>query len=510
MKKPLAKKHILLVAALLPVFAQAFSVSLASDAAASGGVLDVWIVDGKIDGKSYYVVTQDVRLMPAGATFNGQIQIAAKDVVLEGNHCIIDGADFHGDALSNNVPGMAWNSLYFPENTTRFFKYIGIVAQQTNGVDQPAVDISGTIIKNCIIKNWSNHGIYLRRVKEQDSNDFDGDGNLTEEIPEEAYFNGSDRGLLYKHATRHIKLINMEITRNGRIENPATGNLYATGDGIFVPAYSEFYFMQNLEVTESGAVGIYLERESRFSTIINCEIHHNWREGIAIDASAHNMISHNELYYNNWVQDFPVRAGIKLYKNAGESGVKRYQHSSFNQIFHNTMHDERTGVWVASRQASENAEERWNFNADELGEETFSYNGDDGTMMDYARHNVVAYNDFYNNAHSHVKVEDDFTVIVKNVFGNRDNGSGHTCDINLGNPFRNERGRPVSGTAIVGNTWSTAATQTLLYDASIRTTSDELYSDDGITSSDDAALDRKGIYSDWGYDGTGYLSDQLL
>ena len=39
---------------------------------------------------------------------------------------------------------------------------------------------------------------------------------------------------------------------------------------------------------------------------------------------------------------------------------------------------------------------------------------------------------------------------------------------------------------------------------------DELYSDDGISSSDDAALDRKGIYEDWGYDGMGYLSDQLL
>ncbi|MCK5923271.1 MAG: right-handed parallel beta-helix repeat-containing protein, partial [Methylococcales bacterium] len=338
---------------LIPLFAPAFSVAITGD-----DPRDVWISGGKIDGQSYYVVTQDVRLMPAGATFSGQIQIAAKDIVFDGNHCIIDGAGFHGDALSNNVPGLVWNSLYFPGNPTRYFKYIGIVAKQTNGVDQPAVEVSGTTIKNCIVKNWSNHGVYLRRVREKDSDDFDGDGNTTEEIPEEAYFNGSDRSLLYKHATRHIKLINMEITRNGRIENPADGSIARTGDGIFVPAYSEFYFMQNSEMKENGSVGIYLERESRFSTIINSEIHHNWREGIAIDASAHNQIFHNELYYNNWVQDFPVRAGIKLYKNVGEGGTKRYQHSSFNQIFHNTMHDERTGVWVASRQGAKNAEAR--------------------------------------------------------------------------------------------------------------------------------------------------------
>jgi len=504
MKKMVLGKAGLLALVLLPLAGQAFSVSVVGN-----DPRDVWIVDGKIDGKSYYVVTQDVRLMPAGATFNGQIQIAAKDVVFDGNHCIIDGSEFHGDALSNNVPGLVWNSLYFPEDPTRYFKYIGIVASQVNGVDQPSVDVSGSTIKNCIVRNWTNHGVYLRRIREQDSNDFDADGNTTEEIPEEAYFSGSNRSLLYRHATRHIKLINMQISRNGRVENPADGSIARTGDGIFVPAYSEFYFLQNLEVEENGSVGIYLERESRFSTIINCVVHHNWREGIAIDASAHNQIFHNELYYNNWVQDFPVRAGIKLYKNAGEGGVKRYQHSSFNQIFHNTIHDERTGVWVASRQAAKDAEARWDFNAAELGEETFSYDGDDGTMMDYARHNIVAYNEFYNNAHSHVKVEDDFTVIVKNAFGNR-NDVSHTCDINLGNPFRNERGRPISGTVIVGNTWSTAASQMLLYDASTRTTSDELYSDDGITSSDDAALDRKGIFDDWAYDGMGYLPDQSL
>ncbi len=490
---------------LLPVFTHAFSVAVVGD-----DPRDVWIENGKIDGKSYYVVTRNVRLMPEGATFSGQIQIAARDVVFDGNHCIIDGSEFHGDALSNNVPGLVWNSLYFPGNPTRYFKYMGIVASQANGAGQPAVDISGSTIKNCVVRNWTGHGVYLRRVREKDSGDFDGDGNTTEEIPEEAYFNGTDRSLLYRHATRRISLVNMEITRNGRVENPEDGSTARTGDGIFVPAYSEFWFLQNLEVKENGSVGIYLERESRFSTIINCVIHHNWREGIAIDSSAHNQIFHNELYYNNWVQDFPVRAGIKLYKNAGEGGTKRYQHSSFNQIFHNVFHDERTGVWVASRQASKNAEERWNFDAAELGEQTFSYDGDNGTMMDYARHNTIAYNTFYNDGYSHIKVEDDYTAIVKNVFGNRDNGAGHACDVNLGSPFRNERGRPVSGTVMVGNTWSTGATERILYDATVRTTSDEEYSTGGTTEADRTALDRKGIYEDWGYEGMGYLSDRLL
>lgn len=503
MHKKLSDKIISLILTLTPLFGYAFSASLVCGDTPQ----DVWVANGKIGGQSFYLATQDIRLMPAGSTFHGQIQIGANDITVDGNHCTLDGSTFHQS--TSPISGMVWNSFKFPSNTTTYYKYCGIVAKPTNGVNLPSVDIAGTIIKNCVVKNWSNHGIYLRRIREQDAADFDGDGNLTEEIPEEAYYNGTSRGLLYKFSPRSIQLINLLIQANGRTVNPADGSAFVTGNGVFVPAYSEYYFMQNLEIDSNGSVGIYLERESRFSNIIDCEIHHNWREGIAIDASAHNMIFHNELYYNNWIQDFTTRAGIKLYKNAGEAGVKRYQHSSFNQIFHNTIHHERTGVWVASRQASKNAEARWNFDASALGEETFSYDGDSGTMMDYARHNMICYNSFHNNAHAHIKVEDDFTIIVKNSFGNVD-GASHTCDINLGNEFRNDRGRPISGTAIVGNSWSSGATQMRLYDTSTRETFIDLYSNDGVTSSDDAALDRKGIYWDWGYDGAGYLPTKLL
>jgi parallel beta-helix repeat protein len=503
MKKTLSNKIRALAVMLIAVLCCAFNFSIVSEAPSE----DVWISNGKIDGQSFYLATQDVRLMPAGATFYGQIQIGAKNITVDGNHCTLDGSTFHQS--TSPTSGMVWNSFTFTNSAATYYKYCGIVAKPTNGVNLPSVDISGTTIKNFIVKNWSNHGIYLRRYREQDAADFDGDGNLTEEIPEEAYFNGSSRGLLYEFAPRSIRLINMLIQANGRTTNPADGTAFVTGNGVFVPAYSEYYFMQNLEVYSNGSVGIYLERESRFANIINCEIHHNWREGIAVDASAHNMIFHNELYYNNWIQDFTTRAGIKLYKNAGESNVKRYQHSSFNQIFHNTIHHERTGVWVASRQASQNAESRWNFDASALGEETFSYDGDDGTMMDYARHNMVCYNSFSNNAHAHIKVEDDFTIIVKNSFGNVP-GASHTCDLNLGNEFRNERGRAISGTTIVGNSWSTGASQMLLYDATTRETLIDLYSNDGVTGEDDAALDRKGIYEDWGTDGTGYLPSVLM
>lgn len=500
------KKRVTLLGIIIPAFAYTFSFTVRGD-----DPIDVWIEDGKINGKSYYLVTKNVRLMPAGATFNGQIQIGADNVVFDGNHCTIDGSDFRsGDALTSAVSGMEWNSLYFPDDTTRYFKYIGIVTKRTNGVDQPSVEVSGSVIKNCIVKNWSNHGVYLRRVRERDADDFDGDGDLKEEIAEAAYFDGDDRSRLYTHSTCHISLVNMLITGNGRLINPSTGESYVTGDGIFVPAYSEFFHMQNLEITANGSVGIYLERESRFAMIMNCEIHHNWREGIAIDSSAHNMIFHNKLYYNNWIQDYPSRGGIKLYKNFGEYGIKRYQHSNFNQILHNTIHDERTGVWVASRQGAINAETRWVFDADALGEETFTYAGNDSTMMDYARHNTISYNTFYNNAHSHIRVEDDFTTIVKNTFGNRDNGEGHSYDVYLGNQFRVERGRPVSGTAIVGNTWSTGASYRIYNAAQVRTTSDELYSDDGVTESDINALDRPGIFAAWGTREVGYVPDQLF
>lgn len=78
-----------------------------------------------------------------------------------------------------------------------------------------------------------------------------------------------------------------------------------------------------------GSIAIYLDAESGKNIIEGNDINiQTGREIIAIDGSAHNRISQNNITLYN-------RNGIHLYRNCGEKGMVRHQTPSFNIITDN-------------------------------------------------------------------------------------------------------------------------------------------------------------------------------
>ncbi|WP_242912275.1 right-handed parallel beta-helix repeat-containing protein [Brevundimonas pishanensis] len=96
----------------------------------------------------------------------------------------------------------------------------------------------------------------------------------------------------------------------------------------------------------STATAIYLDAESRGNTIRDNRIlTRTAREMIAIDGSAHNLITGNRF-------DLHGKPGIFLYRNCGERGVVRHQTPSNNTITGNSF----TGAsWLRPRLVVENA-----------------------------------------------------------------------------------------------------------------------------------------------------------
>lgn len=115
----------------------------------------------------------------------------------------------------------------------------------------------------------------------------------------------------------------------------------------------------------SARVGIYLDAESGYNTITNNTIavdtrfnirYCKWgicvyvpvgREQIAVDGSAHNVISNNRLSGLSW-------GGINLYRNCGEGGAVRHQTPSYNTIENNSFYYDKydgyfPAIWLSSR-----------------------------------------------------------------------------------------------------------------------------------------------------------------
>lgn len=94
----------------------------------------------------------------------------------------------------------------------------------------------------------------------------------------------------------------------------------------------------------SSSVAVYLDAESARNTITrNTFDVRTGREVIAVDGSAHNIISHNTFKRTS-------DGGVFLYRNCGEGGTIRHQTPSFNTITRNTFNLEGgIGVWLGSR-----------------------------------------------------------------------------------------------------------------------------------------------------------------
>lgn len=250
-------------------------------------------------------------------------------------------------------------------------------------------------------------------------------------------------------------------TSNIRIEHSKFSG--SDGSGIFLDGYVTGVTLHDVEVVDSGSVGVYFEAGSKDNVLEDSRIHRNGfkdikpegvpidgtnlryqstgREGVAVDGARNTVIR------NNWIAG-NSSGGIFLYKNCGEYAtsdpadhwVRRYG-ATGNLIEDNFISSEKSGVWVASRAA----ENQWPMDCSDSPYVTSSLRQ---VFLDPASGNTVRDNAFYLVQYG-VRVEDDATTVTGNRFSDVD--PTHQAII-IGTKERaNVLGRPVTGTVVTGN-----------------------------------------------------------
>jgi len=251
----------------------------------------------------------------------------------------------------------------------------------------------------------------------------------------------------------HIEL------RNSRI-------LRSRGAGIVIDIFVSGITVRDVEVAESGGVGIALEGGSRSNRIVHSHIHDNGfgdvdpvngipfdvagiryrllstgREGISLDGSHNNRISQNRFENNS-------NGAITLYRNCGDMGpegpnqswLRRFGADN-NRIRRNTFTNEVFGVWVGARM-SQNQLLRNCIDAAYVSGPGFRIH------QDFAKRNRILANKFVNVTFA-VRVEDDNTRVDRNKIES-DNPSHR--GIMIGTRNRGPAlGQPVRGTIMRGN-----------------------------------------------------------
>ncbi|UJR84233.1 right-handed parallel beta-helix repeat-containing protein [Sandaracinus amylolyticus] len=141
----------------------------------------------------------------------------------------------------------------------------------------------------------------------------------------------------------------------------------------------------------SGDVAIYLDAESSHNVIRDSVIDTatgNGREQIAIDGSSYNHI------HDNWIGDLQ-RGGIFVYRNCGEDGMVRISEPSHNVIVWNIfpyLHSDTDdpAVYLGGRHDDWDTD---NYCNEDEGVALWGSSIDD---RQFARHNIVAYNQVWN------------------------------------------------------------------------------------------------------------------
>ena len=211
---------------------------------------------------------------------------------------------------------------------------------------------------------------------------------------------GDDHARIYERTPTGIVLDNINVKDSGRV-------------GIYIDDYVTDTTIRNSNITGSGGVGIYLEHSSQRIKLLNNKIVGNGflkggksqREGVAVDSSANNLIQGN-LFKGNGA------GGIFLYKNCGEhistgKQVLRWQHSDHNLIKNNVFIDETVGVWLASRQGRDLT--NW-----DCGDPPMNSRGQ---YADYANDNQLKDNIFCRTA----------SAVTDNGKSNQVSGSTYSC-----------------------------------------------------------------------------------
>lgn len=433
------------------------------------------------------VVNQNV-IFPAGCSYKGQVKFITSDVTLDCRNSTIEGSPGgniivakkkqDGQAVTP-TPGIqtdaheSHSKYHHSLDNTNGYKpllagiVVGRAADPATGPCAQDPVVEDITIRNCRVRAFY-QGIRVERTLRRERRDDGTCGTVDERTYYTGYVPppagqqldydvefGLGREALYQYQAKHVRIIDSVTESNGHT-------------GIYLMPYVQFVSIENTVMANNGAVGLYLSHETRYNRVLGSTVSGNGfgsasppvaydfpgaeqelqkkeREGIAIDSSAHNVFSHNDITGN-------YRGGVMLYKNCGEDhsaekpSVIRKQHSDYNLFVHNTIahHTEREGeesgdtgygIWLAMRQGVSWADCRDPKATTASGE----YN------HDYANFNTITFNRFENNWTS-LQVSDDYNNIIGNEF------RGPTkYDMHIGNNFRRELQFPVRGTTVVKN-----------------------------------------------------------
>lgn len=275
-------------------------------------------------------------------------------------------------------------------------------------------------------------------------------------------------------------LNNVRITREGfrtlvegteyqnAFENIVIENshLYSSrGSGVFVDAYVTGVTLRDLDIADSGSVGVYLEAGSKGNVVARNTLRGNGfgdvvpegvpfvlngvefryrstgREAIAVDGSRDNVIE------DNWIEGSSA-GGIFLYKNCGEDATARPNQwwprrygADGNRIERNVIRNEENGVWIGSRMAE-------NQRFMDCSDPAYVANGFVRIHRDFAANNLVADNLFVDVTWG-VRIEDDGNRVERNLFHSE---RQQAQAVLVGTRSRTDvLGEPVAGSVIADN-----------------------------------------------------------
>ena len=247
-------------------------------------------------------------------------------------------------------------------------------------IDSKGKPLSDVTVKNCNFEKFDSSGVRVT-WSEVDTR------------------KGDDHARIYARTPTGITFDNINVRDSGAV-------------GIYIDDYVTDTTIKNSTIIDSLGVGIYLEHSSQRIKLLDNKIIGNGvrtdksaREGVAVDSSANNVIQGN-LFNRN------AAGAIFLYKNCGEhisngKQVLRWQHSDGNLIKNNVFVDEKVGVWLASRQGR-------NLSKWDCGDPPMNARGQ---YADYANNNKLENNTFCRTA----------TPVKDDGKGNQVDGSKNSC-----------------------------------------------------------------------------------
>ncbi len=399
-----------------------------------------------------------------GCDLNQQLLVGARDITVQCGGGSIDGRGVTSTVPGRGMSGVVTMPYYVDDPGVSGCRGSGYVA------DFP---VDGFTLDRCEVQHWTAHGVDLRRwayartpsgceVSSVGYPDFEQLENMRRF--EFACLNGTascSRGEAPNGDPDAPPVFPASVQEDDfrkwwpdgvRIVDSYVHDVW--GNGIFGAAYATDWVVEgrdgadpwpgtehSMVVTDSGSVGIYIERESRGFTVRGALVASNghrvregafWcREGIAIDSASGNLIETSEIRDN-------CAGGIFLFKNVGEPsgdlsraevGIPRRTRSDWNVIVDNRISEHpardmelsqdraRTGVgvWIAARQG-------WSYSErlDELARGASDGNwyrliDRDTYFRDWAMWNRIEDNVFVDNRVS-VFIADRETALERNEF----------------------------------------------------------------------------------------------